>query len=124
MLKVSIAKLSVVVNLAVENNMDRPVVVAHRLCSGISRIEDRQAAMGEKSIPIMKDTFSIRTTMSHRLSHILTQYGVRATIKRTFARDPTHYQLIFVSGVFISHPVSGFIGSWTMSTGYLNVFDQ
>jgi hypothetical protein len=122
MVEILLAKLSVVVNFPVENDMNRLVVVAHRLYSGISRIEDRQATMGEQDIPIMKDTFGIRTTVSHRLSHIISQRGVRPTVKRTFTRYPTHYQLVFVSGAFISHPIDGVIDSWTISTEYLVVF--
>jgi hypothetical protein len=122
MLEVSLAKFSVVVNFAVENDVDRSVVVAPRLRACIGRIEDRQATMGEEDIPIMKDTFGIRTTVSHRLSHIISQRGVRPTVKGAFTRYPTHYQLVFVSGALISHPIGGSIDSWTISTEYLVVF--
>jgi hypothetical protein len=72
--------------------MNRFVVVAHRLSSSIGRIENRQATMGEKNSITLKNTFGIGTTMSHRFSHLFTQPRVRATVKRTFACDPTHYQ--------------------------------
>jgi hypothetical protein len=122
MLKISLAKFLVVVDFAVENDVNRSVIVAHRLRACISRIEDRQAAMGKKDLAIMKDTFSVRTTMSHRLSHIFPQVGVSLTVKRTFTRYSTHYQLVFVSGAFISHPIGGFIHSLRMFTEHLDVF--
>ena len=65
------ADLGVVVDLAVEEQPDRPVLVRHRLHRVVGEIDDRQASEPEPNCTVRGDPrlASVRASMVQRLAH-------------------------------------------------------
>src|SRR4051794_26501910 len=66
------AQLAIVVDLAVENYCDRPVFVVDGLFTR-DEIDDRQSPHAERYAGRRKQTFRVRTTMHHPLTHRMEQ---------------------------------------------------
>ena len=64
-----LAKLPVVVDLAVVGHRDRPVLVRHRLGAGRGEVDDRQPSMPERRAVIVVVAHAIRSAVRLHLGH-------------------------------------------------------
>ncbi|KAF5031237.1 hypothetical protein DSECCO2_629830 [anaerobic digester metagenome] len=64
-----LTKFAVVVDLAVEDDLERSVLVSHRLATLVGEIDDREAAMGEADRPGEERSFAVGPAMSQPLCH-------------------------------------------------------
>src|SRR5438552_9166745 len=85
------AQLSVVVDLAVENQPDAIRATMHRLVAGFREIDDRQTAKPETAATLVKDqlTSVIRSTVYHHIAHSLDQRALDAACRRSVLPDST-----------------------------------
>ena len=63
-----VAKLAVIVDLAVEDHPDAAILVRHRLCAA-GKIENRQPAETKCDVAIRPEAFVIRASVSNRIGH-------------------------------------------------------
>src|SRR5262249_37533666 len=94
-----------VVDLAVEDDGDRPVLVVDRLSAG-GEVDDAEASVSERGDPSWRDIFagSIGAAVSHRIPHHADGVDIdgSARVERHLADDPAH-----VSGASRSAPGAG-----------------
>ena len=64
-------QLGVVVDLAVEDELDRPVFVRHRLVGAVREVDDREPARAEADSPVGRDpgAGAVGTAMGERVAH-------------------------------------------------------
>jgi hypothetical protein len=87
------AKLEVVVDLAVENDLDATVLVAHWLASAFN-VNDREPPMRKGDAAAIPESNAVRTAMRDPPSHTARQFGVdrKRRVGMEYAGDPTHRQ--------------------------------
>ena len=61
----SLAKLDVVVDLAVEHELERAIFVRHRLVARARQVDDRQPAMAQSDRPVDIQSLVVRAAMEH-----------------------------------------------------------
>src|SRR5262249_43258158 len=72
---------------------DRPVLVAHRLTSGLREIDDCQPAMAKAKRAIDVEAFPVGAAVGHLPSHLLEQRAVHRLVRRPAvanSRAPSH----------------------------------
>src|SRR5215831_7750841 len=72
----------VIVEFAVVIDPDRPVLVAHRLTSGLREIDDCQPAMAKAKRAIDVEAFPVGAAVGHLPSHLLEQRAVHRLVGR------------------------------------------
>jgi hypothetical protein len=63
------AQLLVVVDLAVEDDLDRAVLVPHRLGAQRRQVDDRQPTVAERALLVFVKTLSVRPAVGDRRGH-------------------------------------------------------
>src|SRR5437868_1156062 len=61
------AELEIVVDLAVEHELQRPVFIRHRLMAGAREIDDGQTSMGETDRSLDEESRVVWSAMNHRV---------------------------------------------------------
>src|SRR6266404_7254128 len=82
-------QLSMVVNLAVENQPDAIGATMHRLVASFRQIDDRQPAKAQTAASPVKDQLTrvIRPTVYHHVAHSLDERALDATFGRSVLPD-------------------------------------
>src|SRR5262249_51762236 len=84
------AQLAVVVDLPVQDDDDRPVLVEDRLVAGI-QVDDRQTLNAEADVAIDVDAARVRPSVLDDSAHLLDQRAIHSAVRPgDFPRDPTH----------------------------------
>jgi hypothetical protein len=84
------AELAMVVDLAVLDDLDRPVLVADGLVSAID-VDDGKPANRERDRPVHERARAVRPSVEEHLVHGLERPRVdRATVERGESTDPAH----------------------------------
>src|SRR5207247_1695260 len=86
------AKRAVIVDFAVEDHPDGPVLVGHRLVARCA-IDDREPAMAEGSVMVADPPFAVRPTVAKRVGHrgkSRANTGIQRSVERGSAADATH----------------------------------
>jgi hypothetical protein len=86
-----LSQLHVVVNLTIQNNHNRIILIEDRLITRL-QIDDSQPLHTKTDTLIQKDATRIRTTMPHHVTHRLHQFPSNGTLSRDLAGNPTHPQ--------------------------------
>src|SRR5712692_1908309 len=78
----ALTQLSVVVNLAVENQPDAIGATMHWLMTSLRQIDDRQPPKSKTAAPVIKDQFAgiVRSAVGHHVAHPLNQRALDATL--------------------------------------------
>jgi hypothetical protein len=77
-----VAEIGVVVDFAIERNVQSLVFVSHRLMAG-RYVDDTQSAVTQADIPVDKKTCVIRPAMSNNITHALEHADIQSRVRST-----------------------------------------
>ena len=87
-----------VVNLAIKDNLDGAIFIAHWLASRLGKVDNRQPPMPQRESRPLAQTKSIRPARHHGVAHRDDALSVdRPTIGTKDAANSTHGQSIFLA---------------------------
>src|SRR5271166_4339662 len=83
------SELLVIVDLAVEDNVNRPRLVSKRLRAPV-HVDDRQPAHAERDVPLAPKALAIRSAVSHSSHQALQNLAISRNTRREDAGDAAH----------------------------------
>ena len=82
-------QLAIVVDLAVLNDVNRPILVCDRLIARLE-VDDREPSSCEGRVAVDQDSVAVRAAVHERLVHALDRCPLHAVVGRDDSADSAH----------------------------------